>query len=367
MEKINLKEDLYLTIQELSSAYEELSLLYRLSEVLSGLSVEEICEQIIEEAIDTIGVKTAAVLFLNENGEEIYIKTCRGSWQSDLRFRQDDGVIWNSIKTQKPYTFCKLSETGHSSYLPDVKSLLVCPMIGKRKVLGAIVVADKEFSEGFYSNDTKLLSAIAFQAALSIENAFLYQELEDLLLGMIRSLVKALEATSTWSAGHTERVTKYAIGIGKEMGLNEKALEKLMMCSLLHDIGKIGTPKEILDKAGRLTEEEWIEISKHPLMGAEILRDLKQFTDIIEGIKCHHDYWDGSRGLFGLKGEQIPLLARILAVADAFDAMTSDRPYRPRKSKEDTIKEIIESSGRQFDPQVVEVFLRWVNKFNPLY
>ncbi|MEW6003109.1 MAG: HD domain-containing phosphohydrolase [Nitrospirota bacterium] len=363
MERVNLKEDLYLTVQELSSSYEELSLLYRISEVLSGLSVDEICRKIIDEAIHTIEIKTAAVLLLEKDGEELYTKTCTGSWKRDLGFKKDEGLLWDSINAKRPSVY-NLTERERGSYLPDVRSMLVCPMIGKGKILGAIVVADKKFSEEFYSNDTKLVSAIAFQAALSIENALLYHELEELLLGMIRSLVRALEATSTWSAGHTERVTHYAIGIGREMGLPEETIDKLRMCSLLHDIGKIGTPKEILDKAGRLTEEEWIEINKHPLMGAEILRDLRQLTDIVEGVKYHHEYWDGSKGIFGKKGEEIPLMARILAVADAFDAMTSDRPYRRRKSKEETIEEIIEFSGKQFDPDIVKVFLRWVENFN---
>lgn len=367
MEKTDPKKDLYLAIQELSSTYEELSLLYRLYDVLLGLSVGEICERIIEEALDTIGVKTAAVLLLDEDRGGLYTEAYRGNWEEGLRVKEDDSAIWNAIKTQKPYASCDLNRTEHNSYLPNVKSLLVCPMIGKKRVLGAIVVADKESGEEFYSNDIKLLRAIALQAALSIENAFLYRELEDLLLGTIRSLVKALEATSTWSVGHTERVTEYAVSIGSEMGLDEKAIDKLMMCSLLHDIGKIGTPKEILDKIGKLEEGEWIEIRKHPLCGAEILKDMRQFDDIIDGIKYHHEYWDGSRGIFGLKGEQIPLMARILAVADAFDAMTSERPYRPKRTEEDAIKEIVDFSGKQFDPRVVEAFLRWVNKINLPY
>lgn len=366
MERSNLEQDLNLTIQELASVYEELSLLYRLSEVLSGLSIEGICKRIIDEAINTIEVKTAAVLFLHDNGEELYTKISRGNWDSNLRFKQDDGVLWNSIKTQKPYVSHNLKESRHGGNLPNLESLLICPMIGKSKVLGALVVGNKVSSENFYSNDIKLLSAIAFQAGLSIENAYLYRELEELLLGTIMSLVRALEATSKWSAGHTERVTKYAMDIGKEMGFDGETIEKLRMSSLLHDIGKIGTPKEILDKAGKLTEEEYKEINKHPLMGAEILRDLKQFTEIVEGIKYHHEHWDGS-GLFGLKGEQIPLLARVLSVADAFDAMTSDRPYRPRKSKEATILEMMKFSGIQFDPLIVEAFLRWVDTFNPPY
>ena len=139
------------------------------------------------------------------------------------------------------------------------------------------------------------------QAGLAIENAFLYSELETLLVGAIRCLVKALEATSHWTAGHTERVTEYAVEIGKIMDLEPEMLEKLKICSLLHDIGKIATPKEILNKGSKLNESEWLEIKRHPIVGAEILEELKQFKDVILGIKYHHEHWDGSNGTFRLK------------------------------------------------------------------
>ncbi|RPI38293.1 MAG: HD domain-containing protein [Nitrospiraceae bacterium] len=360
METNNVQHDLSLTIHELSGVYEELSLLYRISEIYSSLSVDEICSRIIDEAISTINVKTAAVLFLDEKRENLYTKAYRGDWDGQRQFPKDDGVIWKALQSKKYCAFCRIKETEHRDYIPQINSLMVCPILGKVKAVGAIVVADKEFGQEFFSNDSKLLMAISTQAGLAIENAFLYSELETLLVGAIRCLVKALEATSYWTAGHTERVTEYAMGIGRGMDLESDMIEKLKICSLLHDIGKIATPKEILNKDDKLNEEEWLEIKKHPIVGAEILFELKQFKDVLLGVKYHHEHWDGQGGIFGLKQQEIPIMARILSVADTFDALTSDRPYRPKHSKEDAVSEIMRCSGTQFDPVVVEAFMRWV-------
>ncbi len=357
--------DLSLTIRELSNAYEELSLLYRMSEVFSFLSIDEICSRITKEAVNTIGVQTAAVLFLNNNSDRLYTKTCIGKWDCERIIDKTVDVIWKPIDSRKTSAYCSLIESGHKHLLPALSSLMICPIIGKAKVIGAIVVADKESGEEFFSNDSKLLSTIAAEAGLAIENAMLYSELEALLLGAIRSLVKALEASSYWTAGHTERVTEYALGIGRVMGLEAGILEKLKISSLLHDIGKIATPKEILNKNGKLENMEWDEIKRHPGRGAEILVELRQFEEIIQSVKYHHEHWDGRDGIYGLKEEQIPLNARILAVADAFDAMTSDRPYRQMRTKAQAVEEITRCSGTQFDPSVVKAFLAWVEGFTP--
>lgn len=356
--------DLSLTVRELSNSYEELSLLYRISNVFSSFSTDEICRNIIEEAVRTIGAKTAAILLLDEGGERLYTKISAGAWDPGLEFPRDKGVLWRSILSRKTFTVCSLAETEYVDYLPELSSLMVCPLIGKLKVTGALLVADKGDGEEFYSHDCKLLGAIAVQAGLAIENATLYGELESLLIGAIKSLVKALEATSCWTAGHTERVTEYSVAIGESMGLEKEMLERIRICALLHDIGKIATPKEILNKKGQLSHHERREIQRHPGLGAEILVELKQFKDIIASIKYHHEHWDGMDGIFGLKGTDIPLIARILSVADAFDAMTSDRPYRRMKSRNKAVEEIVKCSGTQFDPEVVNAFLKWVNGFN---
>ncbi|MCL4474612.1 MAG: HD domain-containing protein [Nitrospirae bacterium] len=361
-----IQKDLELTVRELSDTYEELSLLYKLSEVLSGMSVDEIAEKVVEEAVDTLDVKTAAILFLDEENERLVTKSFRGRWNKDTTIHKDDRIIWNAVSERKPVAFCKLSDAGHADYTHAEGSILVCPLVGKIRVIGAMVLADRESNAEFYSNDIKLMMAIASQAAITVENALLYKELEDFLLAAIKSLVKALEASSRWTAGHTERVTEYAIGIGSAMGLGVKHLERLRICSLLHDIGKIAVPREILDKAGRLTEDEEKVVRRHPLIGVEILGGFRQLQDVILGIKYHHEWWDGGHSLLGLKGEDIPLMARILTVADCFDAMSSDRPYRRRKARDETLKEIISLSGKQFDPEVVEAFKQWLTQQHPV-
>lgn len=357
--QIGIRKDLELTVRELSDTYEELSLLYKLSEVLSGMSVDEIAEKVVEEAMNTLDVRTAAILFLDEENERLVTKSFRGKWDKGTTIRIDDKIIGNAVNQKKPVAFCELSGAGHADYTHAERSILVCPVVGKARTIGALVLADRESNKEFYSNDIKLMMAMASQAAITIENTLLYEELEDFLIAAIRSLVKALEASSQWTAGHTERVTECAIGIGSAMGLSPKQVERLRICSLLHDIGKIAVPREILDKADSLTDDEEKVIRRHPLIGAEILGGFRQLQDVILGIKYHHEWWDGGHSLLGLKGEDIPLMARILSVADSFDAMSSDRPYRRRKTADETLREIISLSGKQFDPRVVEAFGNW--------
>jgi putative nucleotidyltransferase with HDIG domain len=362
-----VQKDLELTVRELSDTYEELSLLYKLSEVLSGMSVDEIADKVVEEAITTLDVHTAAVLFFDEERERLVTKSFRGKWHAHTTIHKDDKIIWNAVSQKKPVAFCKLSDAGHSDYAHADGSILVCPLMGKAKVIGAIVLSDRKSDAEFYSNDIKLMMAIASQAAITVENALLYKELEDFLIAAIKSLVKALEASSRWTAGHTERVTEYALNIGAAMGLSGKHLERLRICSLLHDIGKIAVPREILDKTGKLTDDEEKVIRRHPLIAAEILGGFRQLQDVIHGIKYHHEWWDGQQSLLGLKGEDIPLMARILTVADCFDAMSSDRPYRRKKTREETTNEILSLSGKQFDPRVIDAFKQWVTQQHQVF
>lgn len=361
-----IKKDLELTVRELSRTYEELSLLYKLSDVLSGMSADEIAEKVVEESINTLDVETAALLFFDEKNERLYTKSFRGKWKKNIIISKEDEIIWNAITIRKPVAFCNLYKSGYKRYIHAEKSILVCPLMGKARIIGAMVLADRKSKEEFYSDDIKLIMAIANHASLAIENALLYQELEDFLLSAIQSLVKTLEASSEWTAGHTERVTEYAIGIGKTMGLSGKRLERLRICSLLHDIGKIAVPRDVLDKTDILTEDEEQVMRRHPLVGAEILGGFTQLQDVTLSIKYHHEWWDGSKSLLGLKGENIPLMARILAVADTFDAMLSDRPYRGKITTSKTMKEIIALSGKQFDPKVVAAFERWISRQHPV-
>lgn len=187
---------------------------------------------------------------------------------------------------------------------------------------------------------------------------FSYKELKGLYESLILSFVNAIDAKSPWTRGHSERVTEFALAIGKEMGLKGKKLETLRLCGLLHDIGKIGTYDLVLDKPGKLTEEEFELVKIHPEKGIEILTPIKQLRDIIPGVLHHHERHDGKGYPHGLKGEDIPLCAKILCVADSFDSMTSDRPYRPAPGVEYAMSEFVKHKGSHFDPQVVEAFLK---------
>ncbi len=202
---------------------------------------------------------------------------------------------------------------------------------------------------------------------LQSKNAFLnmlrdlnvaYTELKDLHNDLILAFANAIDAKSPWTKGHSERVSLYAVSIAKEMGLSERKIEDLRTAGLLHDIGKIGTYDIVLDKPDKLTDEEFALVKMHPAKGEEILMPIKQLMHILPIIRYHHESMDGSGYPDRLKGDEIPLLAKILCAADSFDSMTADRPYRPAPGKEYAIAELKRCSGTQFDPEVVEAFLR---------
>jgi putative nucleotidyltransferase with HDIG domain len=182
--------------------------------------------------------------------------------------------------------------------------------------------------------------------------------LEGAYRSTLKALTAALETRDSETHGHSERVVSYSLRLGREYGLNNDEMKALEFGSLLHDIGKIGVPDSILRKPGKLTEEEWVRMREHPLHGQQILRGIEFLQGAARVVAQHHEKWDGSGYPFGLRAEDIDICARIFAVADAFDAITSDRVYRRGKSYEAAAQELDDWAGRQFDPKVVEAFHR---------
>jgi len=182
--------------------------------------------------------------------------------------------------------------------------------------------------------------------------------LEGAYRSTLKALTAALETRDSETHGHSERVVSYSLRLGREYGLNSEQMKALEFGSLLHDIGKIGVPDSILRKPAKLTEEEWVRMREHPLHGQQILRGIEFLQGAARVVAQHHEKWDGSGYPLGLHGEDIDLCARIFSVADAFDAMTSDRVYRKGKSYEAAAQELDVWAGRQFDPKVVEAFHR---------
>jgi putative nucleotidyltransferase with HDIG domain len=238
----------------------------------------------------------------------------------------------------------------------EAELFLAFPMFVSERLSGLIVLG---YADGAALNEEDTVQArqLADQVAVAISNARLIEELDELNWGTLYALARAIDAKSNWTAGHSERVTEVALKIGQNMGLDQKKLDDLHRGGLLHDIGKIGIPPEILDKAGKLTDEEYQLMREHVRIGARILEPIEAYGAVIPVVLHHHEYYDGSGYPDGLKGEGIDLGARIFTVADHYDALISDRPYRAGLPREKVIGFIREDSGTKFDPNVVKAFL----------
>jgi putative nucleotidyltransferase with HDIG domain len=183
------------------------------------------------------------------------------------------------------------------------------------------------------------------------------RNMRDLFISTIKSLAAAIDAKDPYTRGHSGRVAQFSLAIAREMQLESNALERVQIAALLHDVGKIGIDDAVLRKPERLTDEEFEVIKKHPIMGANIMGPIKQLKDIIPGMRHHHEAFDGNGYPDGLAGEKIPLIARIIAVADTFDAMTSDRLYQKAMADDFVIKTLMRLSGTRYDPRVVQAFI----------
>lgn len=184
------------------------------------------------------------------------------------------------------------------------------------------------------------------------------KEREKLLIGILIALTRSIDAKSPWTAGHSERVTKFAEGIGRGLNLKEEQMRVLTISAILHDIGKIAVPEQILDKPGKLTDEEFGIVKKHPQAGADIISSIPSYDTILPGILHHHERWDGTGYPKGIKEKDIPLFARIICIADVYDALTEDRPYRKAWSSQQVLEFFQEQKGKMFDSELVDVFIK---------
>ena len=242
------------------------------------------------------------------------------------------------------------------------------PSYFREELLGILLLGAKKNGRKFGQNELDFFVALASDVAMAIRNASLFQELaqelgkkQSLFLHTTIALATAIDAKDHYTHGHTSRVTNLCLQIAavlrqrNKRQITKKFIEHLHIAALLHDIGKIGVPESILNKNGPLTEEERKIMQDHSIIGTTILQPIKELELSILGVKYHHERYDGNGYPEGLKGENIPLIASIIAAADSFDAMTSDRPYRKALSKEEAIAQIEQMSGKQFNPLIAEI------------
>ena len=253
---------------------------------------------------------------------------------------------------------------GQSIVIGGIRSAMCVPLETTDKVIGAVYMDTVGKPNRFTKADLSLLSAIAHQAAVALQRAQLLEKVERAYYSTVRVMIASVEAKDEYTRGHSERVTSYAMRMADYIGLAGKRLDTLRLAALLHDIGKIGVPDKVLKKPGRLTEEEFNIIRKHPEVSYKIIRaiDSDESEEVALIARAHHERYDGKGYPMGTAGKKIPIFARIIAVCDTYDAMTSHRPYRPPLPKETVLRELKNGAGSQFDPRIAALMARLIEQ-----
>jgi putative nucleotidyltransferase with HDIG domain len=282
------------------------------------------------------------------------------------RFALEDGGLTGWIMTNKKTLLIRDLETETPPVIPKqynnpVRTWLGIPLISRDRLVGAISVQSFE-PNAFNEEDCRFLESIASQVAHSLENAHLFEELEDAFVQTVLTLANAMDARDSYTHDHSQRMAILVEETARELGCDETQLETFRWATLLHDIGKIGVPDEILLKPSALSDAEYKIVQRHPALGASIIAPVKKLVNVAPIIHYHQEKYDGTGYPDGLKGEGIPLGARILTVVDSYIAMTDDRVYRKARSHEEALKELKSLSGKQYDPKIVKAFLKIIKK-----
>ena len=339
--------------------------LYKVSEAITAsLSLDEVIATVADSGLNEI--RADMVMTWLDNGEGAFFSR-NVSLASAFPEAEEAGELDAQIVAERLKQESFLVEHGararelfatHPSR--QVQSITIIALKMRDRLLGWIAVVSLTASKRFDEGQRKLLSIIASRAAAAIENARLYEDLQATFQQTITSLARTIDKMDRYTSGHSERVARYAVNLARWLGLNAEQIEHVRHSALMHDIGKIGCVMN-LNKTGKLTSLEYEVFKRHPTYGREILDPIKFLQPVIPGVHLHHERWDGRGYPLGLAGNDIPLIARIIAVADTYDAMTSDRAYRRALPHEVTVNEILRCSGSQFDPDVANVFTEQID------
>lgn len=337
----------------------ELATLYEMSRALgSTLDMDILLESVLDSALRIFDVDLGYVTLRDREAGTLQIRASRGRGRGDEQAVRSSMADW-VIREGRPLIFNPSTgnEPERVDSITGAHAALCVPLMSGDGVIGAITVGSGNGDFRFSSDDVRLLATMANHVTIAIGNIELFSSLQDAYLATVRSLAAAVDAKDSYTRGHSDNVAQYAMMIAQQLGLSSEQRIALEMAAYLHDIGKIGIREEILLKPGRLTDAEYLQMKHHPLIGANILRPVAFPWPIAPVVRHHHEHYDGSGYPAGLKGEEIPLLARILTVADAFEAMISDRPYRKGRSVEEASAELMRCRGRHFDPRIVDAFV----------
>jgi len=377
-ENLRLLQDLSAKNKQLKVTVDRLTCINQLSMVFySTLEAPELLKLIIRTIRQQLQAERTSLMLFDKRTNELVIKVAEGIQEEvvrNTRVKLGEGVSGWVAKSGKPLLvedidadprFQKHSDRPYQSdSFISAPVVLSVPLKAKGKVLGVVNVNNKTGGGSFTQQDLEFVSTLASQAAIAIENAKLFGRLQQRTIELksanfdsIKALAEALETKDVYTRGHSDRTVEHAVNMAKRLRLPESEVGKISYAAILHDIGKIGIPEQVLNKPTKLSPEEYELMKTHPAKGAEIIKHVKFLAPVVPLVRHDHERWDGNGYPDGLKGEAIPLGSRIVAVVDAYDAMTTDRIYRKAPGKEYAISELKKYAGTQFDPKLVELFI----------
>ena len=374
------EEQIEIVGAELAQTYEELVLLHKLS---TNMKVTEADTNFLQMACDNltniVSVEGIAILLEKAIDDEKQLVVAAGSGLIDVNERMA-GILHSRLEDEinsgkEMLLDSEVDSPFKYEWQDNIKSIIAVPLYSTEKseshlaertrdgnyIIGLMVAINRIDKEDFDSIDAKLFDLVANGCAVFIENGRLFRDLEELLIGSLKALTRGVDAKDSYTRGHSERVAFIARWIAERLSeqepLGEEQLNKIYLAGLLHDIGKIGIDEVVLCKQGKLTEEEMERIKKHPSIGAGILREMKQMREIVPGVLYHHERVDGKGYPNGLVGDEIPLMGKIVGLADSFDAITSKRAYRSARTVKQALEEIERGLGTQFDEKIGRAFI----------
>jgi putative nucleotidyltransferase with HDIG domain len=351
---------------------EELALIFKMGrEMFSSITFENIAKSIAESANKIINAQICTIMLEDKNTGflfPIYSQGVAKEIVEKMRLKNGEGIsgwvaannhtlVNNNIETDPWFK-------GQNKGEYFLNTLVSIPLTTKDRVLGVFNLSNKKSGQPFTADEVEFLRGLTTEASIALQNAALYEEIQDSYLDTISALAFALDARDAYTREHSENVTKYAVAIAQEMNMNPTQVEHIRRAGLLHDIGKIGIRDGVLLKPSRLNEEEYSDIKSHPIKGEAIVSALAFLKEEARLIRHHHERFDGGGYPDRIMGAAIEKGACILAVADSFDAMIENRIYRKALSLDTAREELTKNKGTQFDPEAVDAFLRILEK-NP--
>ena len=347
--------------------FAQLGRIYEAGQKVSSFpGLSSVLEQVIKMTQSTLEAAAASILLFRDNNQELYFEAATGPVSKSLRqvrLNTQYGIAGQVARTGKPLIVNDVVRSEKFHKIIDdttgfaTRSLICAPLMVNRKILGVIEVLNKRDGSNFEDDDLETAVAVANTAALAIDNTRLHQTVLDAFKETVIALSMAVDEKDVYTRGHSKRVMEYSVLAGSFLTLTPEEAGSLEFAAVLHDIGKLSISAEILNKPGSLSPEEWRIVHEHPQRGAAIIQPISFLEEAAEYVRAHHERYDGEGYPGRIRGEDIPLGARVIAVADAFDTMTTDRAYRTALSVDYALRELNRCSGSQFCPVAVKAFV----------